>query len=269
MKKVSIYIACHKKFNLPQEKYYIPIQVGRKISNFKLDMIGDDDNGISEKNKNYCELTALYWIWKNDNQSDYVGLCHYRRYFDLSNKKIDELFKDGTDVIFTSPKYHIQSVQCTALKYVCGEDWAIFHNVLKRLYPEYEQSFIDVMTGTKSYEYNMFICSKQMFNSYCEWLFSLLFECEKYIKISNYSRAARVFGYLAEYCMYVYFLKNKCKIKTTRLLDYDGCVYKVEKESIVRKVFTKCIDISHIYKGKLKLYDSAHILGLKADNIIN
>ena len=119
----------------------------------------------------------------------------------MANCNIEELFKEGADVIFTKPKYHIHSVQYTALKYVCGEDWAILHNVIKKIHPEYEQTFIDVMTGTKSYEYNMLICSKSIFDDYCKWLFSILFETERLIRISPYSRGARVFGYLSEYLM--------------------------------------------------------------------
>ncbi|MBQ9554583.1 DUF4422 domain-containing protein [bacterium] len=38
---------------------------------------------MSDKNQDYAELTAQYRVWKNFDLSDvdYVGFCHYRRYF--------------------------------------------------------------------------------------------------------------------------------------------------------------------------------------------
>ena len=63
---------------------YLPIQVGKAISNTDLGVQGDNTgDNISEKNQSYCELTGIYWAWKNLKNVDYIGLCHYRRYFDF------------------------------------------------------------------------------------------------------------------------------------------------------------------------------------------
>lgn len=84
--KIKILVVGHKESPVLNNEIYIPIQAGKKISNKKLSKpwIGDDTgDNISEKNKEYCELTALYWAWKNLKDVDYIGLCHYRRYFSL------------------------------------------------------------------------------------------------------------------------------------------------------------------------------------------
>ena len=78
---IKIYVVCHKKSYVPKNPYLYPIQVGASIAGTRLSDMLDDDEGdnISEKNKSYCELTAQYWAWKNDD-ADYYGFFHYRRY---------------------------------------------------------------------------------------------------------------------------------------------------------------------------------------------
>jgi hypothetical protein len=79
--KIKIAIAYHKPSIIISDNHYIPIHVGNLKSNIILNITGDDGmENISYKNPYYCELTALYWIWKNIT-ADYKGLCHYRRLF--------------------------------------------------------------------------------------------------------------------------------------------------------------------------------------------
>ena len=77
---IKILVATHKKYWMPKDDIYFPIHVGRE-GKADLGYIGDNTgDNISAKNANYCELTGLYWAWKNL-KCDYIGLCHYRRYF--------------------------------------------------------------------------------------------------------------------------------------------------------------------------------------------
>jgi hypothetical protein len=55
---------------------------GKQPLDFPGDNTGDN---ISEKNPLYCELTGVYWAWKNL-ECDVTGLVHYRRYFGKKNK---------------------------------------------------------------------------------------------------------------------------------------------------------------------------------------
>lgn len=78
---IKILVAYHKPSPLIASDIFLPIHVGKKLSNVELNIQGDDSgDNISEKNGIYCEMTALYWAWKNLD-ADYIGLCHYRRFF--------------------------------------------------------------------------------------------------------------------------------------------------------------------------------------------
>lgn len=69
---------------MPEDSMYLPVHVGRALypdREFGYQSDAEGDN-ISIKNPYYCELTALYWAWKNL-KADYVGLAHYRRHFSL------------------------------------------------------------------------------------------------------------------------------------------------------------------------------------------
>jgi hypothetical protein len=81
MKDVKILVAHHKEGLVINNGIYTPIHVGKALSNKDLGIQGDNEgDNISAKNLLYCEMTAWYWAWKNV-KADYIGLCHYRRYF--------------------------------------------------------------------------------------------------------------------------------------------------------------------------------------------
>ena len=78
---IKIYVVCHKPSYVPENPYLCPIQVGTALSGNELEGMLHDNEGdnISDRNKTYCELTAQYWAWKNDD-ADYYGFFHYSRY---------------------------------------------------------------------------------------------------------------------------------------------------------------------------------------------
>ena len=80
---IKILVATHKKYWMPDDDVYVPLHVGaegKESLGYLPDNTGDH---ISSKNPSYCELTGLYWAWKNLD-CEYIGLCHYRRYFGKS-----------------------------------------------------------------------------------------------------------------------------------------------------------------------------------------
>lgn len=183
------------------------IFAGSAIDNDSRHILTDDKgDNISVKNRKYCELTVMYWIWKNTD-SEYIGLSHYRRRFD--EEVIELILKGNVDCILTIPMINVPSVSYMYGKNHDADDWIIMRNIVTKLYPDYLQA-LDIIENSNYYvPYNMFIMKRNVFDKYCTWLFPILEECEKEIgdKIDVYQN--RYIGFLAERLMTVYFYRHK------------------------------------------------------------
>ena len=95
-KKVLIVAAYHKQAYIPNSDIILPMQVGASMAKFQLDMVQDNaGDNISKLNPYYCELTALYSLWRNYPDMEYYGLCHYRRFFSYRHRNfVNHLFQD-------------------------------------------------------------------------------------------------------------------------------------------------------------------------------
>ena len=89
--------------------------------------------------------------------------------------------------------------------------------------PEYLESFDAVMKGRKLHLYNMFVMSSEKASEYCHWLFSILFELEQRIDITQYDNyQKRVFGFIAERLFNVWILYNQLNVKYLPVVNLDG-----------------------------------------------
>lgn len=211
---VRVYTAkCHVdsvlKEDMSRFSWETPIQAGAALTDQRIcgvcDHTGDN---ISDKNRQYCELTALYWIWKND-RSDYVGLGHYRRHFEVNEETLKLLAYADIDVVLTIPILDVPSVGAIYRRDHVGSDWDVMLEAVKVLAPDYLEAAKELEKGQFYYAYNMFIMRRPILENYCQWLFPLLFYCEKHCGAHEDGYQSRYIGFLAEHLMSVYFLYHE------------------------------------------------------------
>ena len=278
MNKVKILVACHKKVALLDSKILIPIQVGAAVSKEKYaDMLQDDSgDNISAKNPMYCELTAQYWAWKNL-EADYYGFFHYRRYLSFSEKKykedrwgnvreneLSDVMKNkyclsdekieklvcSYDLIISEEK-NVLSMPGRATnvyeQYKYGDSLHISDldcvcDIIKDKYPEYTEDIDDYLKGKYSCFCNMYIMKKELFYEYMEWLFSILFEFERKVKMDDYSvEGLRTPGHLGERLLTLFYIHLK-RTKNIRIKKLQTIiVFNTEKDSpvVLKPAFSK------------------------------
>lgn len=213
----NIYVMTHKKCIIPDDDIYIPLHVGRN-GHEDLGYVGDNTGcNISMKNPNYCELTGMFWAWKNI-KNDIIGVCHYRRYFFKDGNVFDKSYIESVlsryDIIIRQKVLWKQTIYDQYKKEHKEKDMIEVRKIISEKFPEYIKAFDHVMAGYTIYLTNMFIAPKTIFDDYCEWLFEILFELEKRIDISDYDDyQKRIFGFISERLFNVWIANHELKIK--------------------------------------------------------
>ena len=250
---IKILVGYHKPAVLIKDEIYTPIHLGRALAtqdskdgemskeDFEWlceNMIGDDSgDNISHLNRYFCELTGIYWAWKNYDKlgnPDYIGFTHYRRQFVFDEKylssdktpyyfiykNIDQNYKKAialsspekimykicdSDYVFIKPIDNgysvIQDFNKTAID-LCLEptSFNLAFDLIKQKYPNFNFAINDFLNSKKLYHFNMFIMKKEIFFRYCEFLFDIAFDLHK--KLINYDlktiSSLRTLGFVAE-----------------------------------------------------------------------
>lgn len=231
--EIIVYQATHSKKCDYKVSYMVPIQVGAILNEVKIEDITDDIGiNISNKNKQYCELTALYWAWKNS-KTDIIGLCHYRRIFPFKSKEEIVNILENYDIIVASPYSFRISLEDEYLTSHIKEDYNALIDVIKTYYYEMYESAIRVLKRNILYPYNMIIMNKEQLDNYCNWLFDILDKVERntYIKERN-NYQNRYIGFLAERLLTIYIIHNKFNVYESSII-YENKRYarKIRKVS--------------------------------------
>lgn len=193
--------------------WIVPIQVGVADSQKVIADIRDNTgDNISTRNKNYSELTALYWAWKNSD-ADIKGICHYRRVPDIQLSDLLALGVGSADVFLTYPLMYYPDISMHHKRYINDKDWFVVENALKEYAPEYYKVLDECMKQQLFINYNILVARKEIFDSYCEWLFPLLFKIGENTVPPESERQDRYMGYIGETLCTLYFMKNN-SIKT-------------------------------------------------------
>ena len=263
---IKILVAHHKKSLLIKDDIYLPIHVGKEHSNIDLGIDGDNTgDNISTKNSIYCEMTAIYWGWKNL-KSDYIGLCHYRRYFTFERKAFinrifdslryyrtkcignisipganymkseqlniadENLFKKKANDFSINIKNIIKKKQYDAIVpipylfscrnvrqffEVLGRDHiSLVCEIVSESFPDFYPYLRKTLDSNKLFAANMFIMKSDIYNDYCETIFSILHEHEKKTlekgwcyDLINEKTYSRLSGYIAEFLTSAYITK--------------------------------------------------------------
>ncbi|MCI6930956.1 DUF4422 domain-containing protein [Methanobrevibacter boviskoreani] len=216
-KNVKMYVITHSPddiINIESDEMYTPLFVGRDGKD-NLGFTSDDSgDNISSRNPDYCELTGLYWMWKNSN-ADILGLCHYRRYFKNKGHKIkkgeiEEYLKDY-DIILPKKKELIKKSLFENYKGTYFIDVLnTTREIIKEKYPDYLKDYDKVIHGSSFSNFNMFIMSKELMDKYCDWLFNIIIELENRI---NLQTIPRILGLISESILNVWVEHNKLKVK--------------------------------------------------------
>lgn len=245
--RVRIFVTAHRRAEVPPSGILQPVQVGPgNVCDRFAEMLHDDEGeNISAKNASYCELTTQYWAWKNVS-CDYVGFCHYRRYFNFSDQQnykenpfgvvVDDYIDEnavkryglddetiarcieGYDIVTTSfcdlrtfpDAAQTPREQYAAAPYLHIADLERAVSIVKDIHPNYGQDCDAFLDGNKACFCNMYIMRKPLFDAYCEWLFPVLERWEAQTDTSLYSKEAlRTPGHLSERLFNIYLLHQK------------------------------------------------------------
>lgn len=224
----DIFICCHspKLIELPDQTYKIITSEHCNIQS-NLNIIREPDNDITKiSNKGFAELSRIWWVWNHVDLKNYVGFCHYRRYFDFfSNfmigyvEDMDKIFKDFDAIVPHPYEWNQYNTWNPEFLY----EYDMLGDAIKYKFPEYLEFYEETKVVYEFYPCNMFVFRTEDFDKYCKFVFGVLFEwCHRlgiherydddFLRYANRTNRpvheSRICGHLGERLMYIFLRKN-------------------------------------------------------------
>lgn len=264
--KLKICVGYHKPSFLLQGDCFVPMWGGKAVAGqvskdgkglqeteyqwMKEHCIGDDTgDNISAKNRNYCEATYIYWMWKNYKKlgnPEYIGFLQYRRHFVLNDEYYKEHYEGNIhnliieDEFSLDHQYKIGLIEKNLLNVINSYDGifcvnntgeTVYHykqnhhsqdikywdkalEIIKKDWPQYADAAREYNNGTWHAWSNCFIMKREDFLEYCPFLFDVLAKIDKFAE-PEYNNMTpeqmRVPAYVSETLLGVFYkyLQNK------------------------------------------------------------
>ena len=246
---MRIFIVAHRDTRPPPSPLYSVIAVGGATvpgAEFR----DDSGDNISSKNRQYCELTATYWVWKNTIE-DAVGICHYRRFFNLlptnlhghalitlpaPDETVTGLLSDPRQACVMRrllDQYDLIVPRALYQRVSIGDDYVRAHG--RREWDEFVRQ-LDVLYGAERHSArdenrfrgnNMLICRRGIFDLYAAQLFEVIDKVVAAVGVLPEVPGARYQpgrypGYLAERFMSAFINANRLKFFEAQVLHFSG-----------------------------------------------
>jgi len=223
--KITILVASHKQYNMPQDPIYRAIQVGAAVQDQQIEGFTPDNTGtnLSAKNPFYNELTALYWAKYNLTDQDVIGLAHYRRflgrksshsYNDLLTDEEIEIALQKYDILLPKQRnYFIETQEEHYLNAHDNRPYNIMMDVIAKQFPEYLPALTEFRKSRTAHMFNISIMPQVLFQDYTDFVFAVLNEVEKQTDFDQLNgQDKRAMGYLGERLMDVWIRTRHLKI---------------------------------------------------------
>lgn len=212
--KLKLYIvSCHVDKpltqNVSESIYDTSIQAGAALTDIRICNLNDLDDcpdSISDRNRRYSEATAMYWIGCHID-SEYVGITHYRRRFDLTDDQLNKLMDDEVDIITTVPVDLGASIENDYRKVLFSKDWDLFMEILKRRDP------VDYDFAVKCFESNMLhvgninVFKADLYIEFWKWAFPIMDEFWRTSPEKTDVYQHRDVGFIAERLSHLFVMK--------------------------------------------------------------
>jgi len=179
---VDIFICTHKDFEKIVSNDAYKVIDSRVLKKNGFEIFGLNDVELSE-------WYHIFYILRNAKLKDYVGICHYRRYFDFLDNipNFDDIFKEY-DVITRTPI----NIQISIKKQyeLCHniEDLKLLGTILKEKFIEYYDTYNKFIETNEMIPCNMIIMKRDDFIKFASFMEDVLKEIFYRIGTDLYKR---------------------------------------------------------------------------------